>query len=94
VTLLIFPSRNEYGGVVFAYNPSYIRIWAPDASNGNSNGYLLFVGDGWAGEKYAMYENVGNVRIKAWKEDSDVPQPDYESPWYQMSSQNGALSFK
>ena len=40
--------QDQYGGVVFAYNDSSVRIWAPSRHNGNSNGRMIFVGDGWA----------------------------------------------
>ncbi len=40
-------SRNEYGGLVFGYDANRIRLWAPDDSNaGNTNGFVIFVGDG------------------------------------------------
>ena len=43
--------NDDYGGVVFAYNESLVRLWAPSQNDGTDRGRILFVGDGWGSER-------------------------------------------
>ena len=56
-----------YGGVVFAYDDVYVRLWAPDQNNGNANGRMIRIGDGWGGEQNTVNCNDAQVRIFAWE---------------------------
>ena len=38
---------DDYGGAVFAYDPTRIRVWLPDENNGRPYGLAIQVGDGW-----------------------------------------------
>lgn len=45
-------SKNrQYGGLVFAYDNTSVRLWAPDANDGFSTGRIIYVRDGWGGER-------------------------------------------
>ena len=41
---------NNYGGVVFAYNATVVRLWAPTVHNGTATGHIINVINGWGGE--------------------------------------------
>ncbi|KXJ23721.1 uncharacterized protein LOC110249945 [Exaiptasia diaphana] len=61
----------SYGGVIFAYNSEYIRIWAPN----NRSGYIIFVKDGWGREKNAQQTSKAIVFVQMWK---SGPEPNFE----------------
>lgn len=75
-------SSSVYGGVVFAYNPTSVRIWAPSVNNGASNGRMINIGSGWGGEMYYQYSQDGEVRVEIEEE----PTPDYDSGWFLMTA--------
>ncbi len=58
----------SYGGVIFAYNQTEVRIWAPDKSNNNSQGSMINIVDGWGGEVNAQTaSHTAEVKVLAWK---------------------------
>lgn len=82
----------KYGGVVFGYNGSIVRIWAPSARAGKQpTGYMAFVEDGWAGNASAQLSLVGNVRVQVWK-DPGVGEY-FDSGWFSMASGTTNMSF-
>ena len=58
---------NHYGGVVYAYNTSTVRLWAPDRNNGNSGGRIISVYEGWGGEVNTQQSQTAQVRILCWR---------------------------
>nr|VFK11322.1 MAG: hypothetical protein BECKLPF1236B_GA0070989_102220 [Candidatus Kentron sp. LPFa] len=56
-----------YGGVVFAYNQNYVRLWAPDKNNGESNGHIIVIGDGWGGEVNYQTSHTAQVKVLVWR---------------------------
>jgi hypothetical protein len=58
--------NDDYGGLVFAYNESVVRLWAPSQKDGTDKGRLLFVGDGWGNEKNVQMSTVAMVRVLVW----------------------------
>ena len=65
------PSRSSYGGLIFAYNSEFIRIWAPS----DPKGHVVFVKDGWGGEENTQESNEAEVVVEVWK---DGPAPTYQ----------------
>lgn len=58
------PSRSSYGGLIFAYNSEFVRIWAPT----DLKGHVVFVNDGWGGEVNTQESNEAEVVVEVWKE--------------------------
>ena len=86
---------DQYGGLVFGYNSSSVRLWAPDGNNRGSNGRIIFVTDGWGGETNTQSSNNADVKVEAWSSsNSAVRPPSFESKWVSISSQSGSSSFK
>nr|VFK57426.1 MAG: hypothetical protein BECKTUN1418F_GA0071002_111511 [Candidatus Kentron sp. TUN] len=56
-------SSNNYGGVIFAYNQNYVRIWAPDKSNDGRAGSIVNVYDGWGGEVHSQSSHTAQVKV-------------------------------
>lgn len=73
----------DYGGAIFSYSADKVRIWAPDRSNGASNGYLVYVHDGWAGTTNAENAHTADVRVQCWKQ---LTPPDFDSGLFDMTS--------
>lgn len=59
-------SGHSYGGLIFAYNSNYVRIWAPSLFRDNSNGRIIFVRQGWGGEKYSQRAEEALVVVEVW----------------------------
>lgn len=55
------PNTSSWGGVIYGYNTSHVRIWAPSSKNGK----LFSADDGWgsASESWSR----GLIKIKAWR---------------------------
>ncbi|XP_048758318.2 uncharacterized protein LOC125668336 [Ostrea edulis] len=51
----------SWGGVIYGYNRSHVRIWAPCRKNGQ----LFSADDGWGSAKESW--SHGRVRIKVWR---------------------------
>ncbi len=58
---------DEYGGVIFAYDETRVRLWAPDQNNGEAAGRILNVKDGWGGEVNSQASQTANVRVLVWQ---------------------------
>ena len=65
------PSRSSYGGLIFAYNSEFVRIWAPS----DQNGHIVFVKDGWGGEVNTQESNEAEVVVEVWK---NGPAPTFQ----------------
>lgn len=81
-----------YGGVVFGYSASEVRIWAPterysesERHNGDYSdlGRIILTGEGWAGDKFGQRSVSAEARVLAWMETGD---PTFDSDWLDMSS--------
>ena len=59
-------SLYSYGGIVYAYNSSHVRIWAPSKYKNNKNGQLVLVGYGWGNERYRQRVDTALVFIEVW----------------------------
>lgn len=55
------PNTSSWGGVIYGYNTSHVRVWAPSSNNGK----LFSADDGWgsASESWSR----GLIKIKAWR---------------------------
>jgi hypothetical protein len=61
-------ASEEYGGLIFAYNQTKVRLWAPDVNNAaEANGRIIFVSDGWGGEINSQTSQTAQVRVLAWR---------------------------
>ena len=69
-------SSGNYGGVIFAYNSKEVYLWAPTKYSGNTNGKLIYVEDGWGGEKYTQSSRVADLTIEAW---NSLPTPNFRT---------------
>ncbi len=58
---------HQYGGVIFAYNQTEVRMWAPDKSNSNNIGSIINIADGWGGEVNAQQSHTAEVKVLVWK---------------------------
>ncbi|XP_062588072.1 uncharacterized protein LOC134249739 [Saccostrea cucullata] len=54
-------STTSWGGVIYGYNRSHVRVWAPYRKNGK----LFSADDGWGSSTESW--SRGLVRIKSWK---------------------------
>ena len=86
-------SRQQYGGVVSAFDGTSVRLWAPDRNNDGADGRIINVGDGWGGEVNSQHSQSALVRVRAWRPEV-VANEDYNSGWVSMSSQAGSNSYK
>jgi hypothetical protein len=80
----------DYGGVVAAYTQQKVRLWTATSANG----FVIFVKDGWGGERNAQWERNANVRVRVWR-NTEASAPDFESPRFRMCSncESGACSW-
>ena len=89
------PSSDEvgkYGGVVFGYDATNVRIWAPSArSGGQTTGYSTFVQDGWTGNTNAQASVNSKVRVQVWKDPGGGEY--FDSQWFPMASGTTNMSF-
>jgi len=85
---------NFYGGLVFGYNESTVRLWAPDLNDGTgaSAGTLIHVANGWGGKVNAQSSDDALVRIQALTT-HPCGAADFDSDWVTLSSQLGASSY-
>lgn len=61
----------SYGGIIYAYNSEYIRIWAPNDPSGSS----IFIKDGWGRGKNAQQTSKAFVFVEMWKYG---PEPNFQ----------------
>jgi hypothetical protein len=58
---------SSYGGLIFGYNQTSIRLWAPTKNNNSPYGYIINIQDGWGNETFSQDSNNAQVRVLAWK---------------------------
>ncbi len=58
---------HNYGGLIYAYNTSNVRLWAPDRNNDSSGGRIISVWDGWGGEVNSQQSTSASVRVLCWR---------------------------
>jgi hypothetical protein len=56
-----------YGGVIFAYDQTRVRIWAPSKNNSFGHGRIIAIGDGWGGEVNSQYSQTAQVKVLVWR---------------------------
>ena len=60
-------ANGAYGGVIFGYSDTAVRLWAPDRNNDKySNGRIISIIDGWGGEINTQYSESASVRVLVW----------------------------
>ena len=64
-------NRSAYGGLIYAYNDEYVRVWAPT----DRNGHIIYVKDGWGGERNTQVSNEAVVFVEIW---ASFPQPTFQ----------------
>lgn len=69
-------AKGNYAGVLFAYDSREVYIWAPTKYSGNTNGNLIFVGDGWGGGRFKQASRTADVTIVAW---NSLPPPNFHT---------------
>ena len=57
----------DYGGVIFAYNQTQVRLWAPDKNNSNTTGSIIHIADGWGGEINIQASHKAEVKVLVWR---------------------------
>ena len=64
----------EYGGVVYAFNEEYVRVWAPskDPDSAKNNGRIVSVWDGWGNNVNSGNEVAAEVKVLVWEADPFV----------------------
>ena len=60
-------ANSNYGGVVYGFNESKIRLWAPMKNNGNNTGSIIAISDGWGQKDNNQSSHDGLVRVLVWK---------------------------
>ena len=57
----------SYGGVIFAYNETQVRVWLPNKDNGTTLGRAIFLTDGWGDNTTGVHSNDVFINIQCWK---------------------------
>ena len=57
-------ATDPYGGIVYAYSDSALRIWYPDISRDNK--YLVYVDEYWGAQTPPLGYKEGTLVVKAW----------------------------
>ena len=81
---------NNFGGVIFAYNERYVRLWAPDGVNNNTG--CIFVGQEWAGGLNTQKATKCRVETLLWV--NQLPTPTFQTDWFDFSGQRDHSSFR
>jgi hypothetical protein len=60
---------SSYGGVIYAYNTTQVRVWLPNSNNGTNQGKAIRLDDGWGDNDLGTNGSVSNVliNIQCWK---------------------------
>ena len=64
------PKISGYGGIIYAYNSMYVRIWAPTQYKNYSNGRIVYLKDGWGGQDVHDFSQA-EVVVEVWKSGPD-----------------------
>lgn len=83
---------SNFGGVIFAYNERYVRLWAPDGSNSNTSTGCIFIGQEWGGGTNTQRTKKCRVETLLWV--NQLPVPTYQTDWLDLRGQRGQQSFK
>lgn len=83
------PTSN-FGGVIFAYNEKYVRLWAPDGVNNNTG--CIFVGKEWGGGVNSEKASKCKVEARLWV--NQLPTPTFQKDWFTFPGQRDQNSFK
>ena len=83
------PSSN-FGGVIFAYNEKYVRLWAPDGVNNNTG--CIFIGQEWGGGVNTQKATKCRVETLLWV--NQLPTPTFQTDWSNFNGQRDHNSFK
>ncbi|XP_021374252.1 uncharacterized protein LOC110463739 [Mizuhopecten yessoensis] len=86
--------QGVYGGVVYKYNETAVKLYVPNRNDGSGDGSVIFTGynNAWVGPK-VQKEDAAEVRVRVWTA-CKFPTPDYESNWIPMKIKNGTDSFR
>lgn len=57
-------NRGNYGGIIYSFNQTSVRIWRPNDTN--NAGFIAFVGGFW-GKVYPQASNTADVVFKVWE---------------------------
>ena len=79
------PKVSGYGGLVYAYNSMYVRIWAPTQYKSYSNGRIIYLKDGW-GSGWDVYQmSEAEVVVEVWRP-GPTPLLQFDIPLYTLKS--------
>jgi hypothetical protein len=59
--------KGDHGGVVFAYDQTRVRIWAPSKNNTSDYGRIINILDGWGGEVNSQRSQTAQVKVLVWR---------------------------
>ncbi|XP_033755777.1 uncharacterized protein LOC117338529 [Pecten maximus] len=78
-----------YGGVVYKYNETSVKLYVPNRHDNSGDGTVIFTGynNTWFGPK-VQKEEEAETRVRVWTS-CNFPTPDYESNWIHMKVKNG-----
>lgn len=80
---------NNFGGVIFAYNERWVRLWAPDGLNQTTG--CISIGEEWAGGFNSQRVKKCKVEILLWA--NQLPVPTFQSDWFGLRGQRDQHSF-
>lgn len=83
-----------YGGVVYKYNDTSVKLYVPNRNDNSADGTVIFTGNSnaWVGP-FVQKEDEAEVRVRVWTA-CNFPTPDYESNWIPLKVENGSDSFR
>lgn len=61
------PKISNYGGIVYAYNSMFVRVWAPTQYRNHSNGRIIYLKDGWGRDWRVHVSSEAEVVVEVWK---------------------------
>lgn len=77
-----------YGGVVFAYDATRVRLWAPSRYNSGSDGRMVRVGGSWGDGQFSSADQTADVRVLAYRvKPHAAGAAAYDSDWFRMDAQ-------
>jgi len=77
----------RYGGILFGYNEKNVLIWVPTPHGRDKSGRVIFIGEGWGGNKHSQSSAFSkvNLAIEIWY-DGPVPSFEKHISFYTKSS--------
>ena len=58
--------------VLFAYDQHRIKLWAPNKNNGQANGHIIRVGDGWGPKEMPDSSTIDHADVSLLRDDIDL----------------------